>query len=80
MAGALNPGAIGISPLILTVAMLSGAISAFLIGPYNATIGLMANIVKESSLKVSNWNLTYTLLFMIWIMLYLFTLQLFVGH
>ncbi|HBZ10487.1 MAG TPA: hypothetical protein DEO65_11480 [Bacillus bacterium] len=76
MAGALDPAVIGISPIVLAVAMLSGAISAFLIGPYNATLGLMASIIKESSLKVSNWNLKFTIIFICWIMLYLFVLQL----
>lgn len=75
MAGALNPSTIGISPQILTVAMLAGAVSAFLVGPYNATIGLMGNITKESSYKISNWNLSFTLLFVGCVMVYLFILE-----
>lgn len=73
----LNPKVIGISPHILTVAMLAGAVSAFLVGPYNATLGLMSNIVKESSYKVSNWNLSFAGLYIGCVMVYLFFLQLF---
>lgn len=75
MAEALNPAAIGISPILLTVAMLSGAVSSFLVGPYNATIGLMSNIAKTSSYKVSNWNLSYTALYIGCVMGYLFLLE-----
>lgn len=76
MAGALNPSAIGIAPHILTVSMLVGAVSSFLVGPYNATIGLMSNIVKESSFKVSNWNLAFATIYIGFSMLYLLLLKL----
>jgi hypothetical protein len=72
----LDPKAIGISPVVLTVAMLAGAVSAFLVGPYNATLGLMSNIVKESSYKVSNWNLSFAGLYIACVMVYLCLLQL----
>ncbi|MGM0876935.1 MAG: hypothetical protein ACQEWV_19815 [Bacillota bacterium] len=65
MAGSLDPSVLGISPHILTVTMLLGAVSAFLIGPYNTTVGLMSNIVKTSSYKVSNWNIKYTITFIV---------------
>lgn len=77
MAGALNPAALGISPHILTVAMLAGAVSSFLVGPYNATIGLMSNIVKESSFKVSNWNLSFTIIYIGSAMVYIILLGMF---
>ncbi len=79
MAEALNPSVLGVSPHILTVAMLAGAVSAFLVGPYNATIGLMSNIVKETSYKVSNWNLSFTSLYIGCVMIYLFLLELFMA-
>jgi hypothetical protein len=79
MTQGLNPEVIGISPHILTVAMLAGAVSSFLVGPYNATLGLMANIVKETSYKVSNWNLSFTALYIGCVMVYLFILQLFLA-
>jgi hypothetical protein len=75
----LNPAVIGVPPLILTVAMLGGAVSAFLIGPYNATLGLMSNIVKVSSYKVSNWNLSFTFLYVGCVMFYLFLLEMFLA-
>ncbi|MGG3466944.1 hypothetical protein ABES02_05300 [Neobacillus pocheonensis] len=77
MTEGLNPAVIGISPYILTVAMLAGAVASFLVGPYNATLGLMSNIVKESSYKVSNWNLSFAGLYIGCVMVYLFILQMF---
>ena len=71
----VNPEAIGISPHILTVAMLSGAVSAFLVGPYNATLGLMSNIIKVDSYKVSSWNLPFAAVYVAFVMLYLFLLE-----
>ncbi|MBX9973540.1 hypothetical protein [Cytobacillus firmus] len=71
----VNPAAIGISPHILTVAMLSGAVSAFLVGPYNATLGLMSNIIKVDSYKVSNWNMPFAAVYVACVMFYLFFLE-----
>jgi hypothetical protein len=71
----VNPDAIGISPHILTVAMLSGAVSSFLVGPYNATLGLMSNIIKVNSYKVSNWNMPFAGVYVACVMLYLFLLE-----
>ncbi|KML43573.1 hypothetical protein [Cytobacillus firmus] len=71
----VNPEAIGISPHILTVAMLSGAVSAFLVGPYNATLGLMSNIIKVDSYKVSSWNLPFAAVYVACVMFYLFILE-----
>jgi hypothetical protein len=75
LAEALDPQGLGISPYILTVSLLAGAVSAFLIGPYNATIGLMSSIVRESSFRVSNWNLPFTCSYLVFVMLYLFSLS-----
>lgn len=71
----VNPEAIGISPHTLTVAMLSGAVSAFLVGPYNATLGLMSNIIKVDSYKVSSWNLPFAAVYVACVMFYLFMLE-----
>ncbi|WP_394232978.1 hypothetical protein [Niallia oryzisoli] len=79
VAGALNPSVLGISPYVLTVAMLTGAVASFLVGPYNATIGLMSNIIKESSFKVSNWNLAFTGLYVGLAMVYLIALEMIIG-
>jgi hypothetical protein len=76
LAGTLDPHSLDVSPYILTVSMLAGAVSAFLMGPYNATIGLMSTIVKTSSYKVSNWNSVFTISFLCLAMLYLIILQL----
>ena len=75
LAGTLDPHSLDISPYILTVSMLAGAVSAFLMGPYNATIGLMSTIVKTSSFKVSNWNFIFTVSFLSVTVLYLILLQ-----
>ncbi|WP_408007946.1 hypothetical protein ACJROX_25125 [Pseudalkalibacillus sp. A8] len=75
LAEALDPQNIGVSPYILTVSMLAGAVSAFLMGPYNATIGLMSSIVNTNSFKVSNWNISFTALFLCCSMVYLILLE-----
>ncbi|MGG1630866.1 hypothetical protein [Rossellomorea sp. NRS-1567] len=75
LAGTLDPQSLDVSPYILTVSMLAGAVSAFLMGPYNATIGLMSTIVKTSSFKVSNWNFIFTISFLALTVVYLMILQ-----
>lgn len=77
MAEALDPASLGLSPLLLTVSMLGGAVSAFLMGPYNATIGLMSSIVNQSPFKISNWNISFTSIYLGFVMIYLFALELF---
>lgn len=77
MTGGLDISALGLNPHILTVAMLAGAVSSFLVGPYNATLGLMSNLVKDTSYKVSNWNTPFTTIYICIVMLYLFLLQVF---
>lgn len=79
MTGGLDISALGLNPHILTVAMLAGAVSSFLVGPYNATLGLMSNLVKDTSYKVSNWNTTFMTIYISIVMLYLFLLQVFTG-
>ncbi|SFL08820.1 hypothetical protein SAMN03159341_103146 [Paenibacillus sp. 1_12] len=59
-AESLNPQSLGISVELTAIAMLTGAATAFLMGPYNATAGLMSSLTKESSYKISNWNLPFT--------------------
>jgi hypothetical protein len=75
MAEALDPAALNVAPEILTVSMLGGAVSALLMGPYNATIGLMANIIKDNPFKVSNWNAPFTFTYIGVVMLFLVILQ-----
>ncbi|NWQ44051.1 hypothetical protein MLOOGBEN_25445 [Bacillus sp. EB106-08-02-XG196] len=79
MTGGLDISALGLNPHILTVAMLAGAVASFLVGPYNATLGLMSNLVKDTSYKVSNWNIAFTSFYIIVVMLYLVLLQVFTG-
>lgn len=59
-AESLDPAALGISPQITAIAMLTGATTAFLMGPYNATAGIMAGLINRSPYKVSNWNAPFT--------------------
>lgn len=75
VAQALDPQALAIHPEILTVAMLGGAVPAFLMGPYNATLGIMSNIVDESNFKLSYWNAPFTVVYIVMIMLALVFLQ-----
>ncbi|WP_240374264.1 hypothetical protein [Bacillus piscicola] len=68
---ALNPEVLGISPLVMTIAMLGSAVPSFLMGPYNATIGVMSNIIDKNPFKISNWNFTFCSMYMVLLILFL---------
>lgn len=74
-AESLNPHALGISPELTAIAMLTGAATAFLMGPYNATAGMMANLTKQSSMRISNWNVPFTLAYLVMSMFLLIILK-----
>lgn len=59
-AESLDPAVLGLSPQLTAIAMLTGASAAFLMGPYNATAGMMAGLVNRSPYRISNWNAPYT--------------------
>lgn len=63
MTESLDPSLLGISVEKLTLALLGGAVTAFLMGPFNATLGIMSAIVKESPLRLSSWNWPFTISF-----------------
>lgn len=75
MAEALDPSSLHISTSLLTLAMLGGAVGAFLMGPFNATIGMMASITDESPYRISNWNTGFTFSYLILLMILLLFLQ-----
>jgi hypothetical protein len=52
------------SPIVVTIAMLGGAIPAFLMGPYNATLGMMSSLIDEKPFVLSNWNFKFTSLYL----------------
>jgi len=74
-AGALRPEALGIPVEPIAAAMLLGAAGSFLVGPYNATIGIMSGLVDRSTYQLSNWNLPFTAAFLAVSMSALFFLQ-----
>lgn len=75
MAEALNADLLGVSREVLTISMASGAVTAFLMGPYNATIGLMSTITGENPYAISRWNTQFTIGFLIIVIALLMTLQ-----
>jgi hypothetical protein len=75
IAEAINPSLLDLSPIVLTIAMLGGAVPAFLMGPYNATVGVMSNIINTSPFKISNWNFQFTYLYMIILIVFLQIIQ-----
>jgi hypothetical protein len=75
MAQSLDAQALNVSPHLLTVTMLMGAVTAFLLGPFNTTIGLMANMIKTSPFKVSNWNMNFAITYLVCGILYLSILR-----
>lgn len=74
-AESLNPQLLGISVELTAIAMLTGAAMAFLMGPYNATAGIMANLINGTSYKVSNWNAPFTMGYYILVIALLFIIQ-----
>ncbi|MCO7125465.1 hypothetical protein NIE88_06740 [Sporolactobacillus shoreicorticis] len=58
------------SPIVVTIAMLGGAIPAFLMGPYNATLGMMSSLIDEKPFTLSNWNFNFTCLYLIFLTLF----------
>ncbi|MEW9670649.1 hypothetical protein [Ammoniphilus sp. 3BR4] len=69
LAESLDPVALGITAEQLALALLGGAVSTFLMGPFNATSGIMASIVKVTPFRIVSWNLGYTVVFLLMITL-----------
>ncbi|RXT04858.1 hypothetical protein [Ammoniphilus sp. CFH 90114] len=65
LAESLDPVTLGITPEQMALALLGGAVSTFLLGPFNATSGIMASIVKVSPFRIVSWNVGYSLAFLI---------------
>lgn len=76
VAGVVNHEVLGVSPQLIVVALLGGAATAFLMGPFNGTLGLMSSIVKKSPYQVSQWNFLFTVLFLALLMVALVILEL----
>ncbi|MFD0677328.1 MULTISPECIES: hypothetical protein [unclassified Paenibacillus] len=74
-AESLNPNALGLSVELTAIAMLTGAAAAFMVGPYNATAGMMAGLSGQSSYRVSNWNIPFTAAYLLMAMLLLLILK-----
>lgn len=74
-AESLNPQALGISVQLTAIAMLTGAATAFLMGPYNATAGMMSALTGQSSYRISNWNAPFTAAYLLMSMLLLLILK-----
>lgn len=60
LAESLNPQVLGISAEQLTVAMIGGAVTTFMIGPFSASVGLISSMTRLSSFQVSTWSMMYT--------------------
>lgn len=75
LAESLDPPALGITAEQLALALLGGAVSTFLMGPFNATSGIMASIVKVTPFRIVSWNAGYTLVFLLMIVLALLMMQ-----
>jgi len=61
---ALDPAVLGIPSFLLALAMIGSAVPAFLMGPYNATIGVMSNIIDRDPFKISNWNIPFCAMYL----------------
>ncbi|WP_240418286.1 hypothetical protein [Paenibacillus periandrae] len=74
-AESLNPQSLGISVELTAIAMLTGAATAFLMGPYNATAGMMSSLTRESPYQISNWNVPFTTAYILLAMVLLMVLK-----
>ncbi len=76
VAGVLDADVLKIAPEILALAMLGGAVASFIMGPFNAAIGLMSNNIKEHPFRISRWNLEFTIVYLLMIMSSVYVFQL----
>ncbi len=67
LAESLEPASLGISAEQLALALLGGAVSTFLLGPFNATSGIMSSIMKVSPFRIVAWNVGYSIAFLLMI-------------
>ncbi|WP_093674346.1 hypothetical protein [Sporolactobacillus nakayamae] len=67
---ALRSQVLLVAPVVVTVAMLGGAIPAFLMGPYNATLGMMSALIHEKPFTLSHWNAPFTWRYLILLTLF----------
>jgi hypothetical protein len=74
-AQSLNPQLLGISPELTAIAMLTGAATAFMMGPYNATLGIMATLVNQSPYRLSNWNAPFTFGYLFIVLLFMMVVK-----
>ncbi|WP_380026126.1 hypothetical protein [Effusibacillus consociatus] len=74
LAQSLNPAALAVSAEGLTIALLGGAVATFIMGPFNATLGIMSSITKESAYRISVWSWPFTICFLSMLLLILLIL------
>jgi hypothetical protein len=72
IAESLDPLSLGLAPETLAIALLGGAVCTFMLGPFNATLGVMSSITNTSSLRIMTWNIGFTAVFIGFITLVLF--------
>jgi hypothetical protein len=65
LATAFNPTALGITPECLSVALLGGAVATFMLGPFNATTGVMSNIISVDTFQIARWNISFCIAFLL---------------
>ncbi|NJJ39640.1 hypothetical protein [Paenibacillus apii] len=71
-AGALNPALLHVPVELTAMAMLVGASCSYMLGPYNATAGLMSSLSGETPQRISNWNAPFTAVFLLTAMVFLY--------
>jgi|GEM_PF-1726650 len=64
LAESLDPFSLGLTPEQLAIALLGGAVCTFMLGPFNATLGVMSSITNTASLRIMTWNIGFTSVFL----------------
>ncbi|WP_018132760.1 hypothetical protein [Effusibacillus pohliae] len=69
LAQSLDPASLSVSANALTLALLGGAVTTFIMGPFNATLGIMSSLIKENPFRISLWSWPFTVCFLLLLLL-----------
>ncbi|OIJ11554.1 hypothetical protein BKP35_11435 [Anaerobacillus arseniciselenatis] len=59
----LQPLAYTVSPISLSIVLITSSLSTVMAGPYNITVSLTSVLVGENPYRISIWNIGYAMLF-----------------
>ena len=45
--------------------LVGGAVATFMLGPFNATTGVMSNIISVDTFQIARWNISFCMAFLL---------------